>query len=76
LFITNGLISRLSGMSSLFLPVSSILFLPYPLRPSRQAERTGWGLHASHLGPTFYGVDSTIARYRQTYSLGAIGFLL
>lgn len=36
----------------------------------------GQGLHAAHLRPAFYGVNSTIARCRATYSLQAIPFLL
>jgi hypothetical protein len=47
-----------------------------PQTASRRVERTGWGLHASHLGPRFYGVDSTITPCRGTYSLRPIAFLL
>jgi hypothetical protein len=39
-------------------------------------DLAGRGLHAAHLGATFYGVNSTIARNRATYCLRAVAFLL
>jgi hypothetical protein len=39
-------------------------------------DLAGRGLHAAHLRPAFYGVNSTIAPGRVTYSLPAIAFRL